>query len=190
MEVGGKPVIYLYPEQSTDYTVKVSAAGGIQISDPPMNDAWKVKAQPDGTIYNYADKKNYPYLFWEAYQPKINIPNSGFMVKNAKLGEFFDEKLAILGLSSKEIADFKEFWVEEMGSSPWFRITFIPQSELDRVFPIEITPAVNKSIRVYFIFEAIRGPYKLYTQQLEPVTREAENLLVEWGGRLTGFAGE
>ena len=45
-----KPVIYLYPESTTDVTVKLDYAGEITCTYPEYKDGWKVTASPDGPL--------------------------------------------------------------------------------------------------------------------------------------------
>ncbi len=63
-----KPVIYLYPENKTDVFVKLDYKWKI-IADYPKYDEkikwWDVVADPDSTIINKSDNKEYSYLFWE-----------------------------------------------------------------------------------------------------------------------------
>ena len=44
-----KPVIYLYPEEETEVTVKLDYNGTLTSTYPAYGDGWTVTAQPDGT---------------------------------------------------------------------------------------------------------------------------------------------
>ena len=73
------------------------------------------------------------------------------------------EKLVERGLTDREIEDLVRFWIDGVGDEygmqaekPWFKgpqesanvIFFMPQSEYDRILPIEITPAPDTLTRV------------------------------------------
>ena len=45
-----KPVIYLYPEETTEVTVKLDFKGKLTSTYPAYENGWKVTAQPDGTL--------------------------------------------------------------------------------------------------------------------------------------------
>src|SRR4051812_17422787 len=61
-----KPVIYLYPQQQQQVSVKIDLNGIFTVTDPFYKNGWNVIAAPDGKFFDPADGKNYPYLFWEA----------------------------------------------------------------------------------------------------------------------------
>ena len=60
-----KPVIYLYPEEETEVTVKLDCDGGLTCTYPAYEDGWSVTAQPDGTLTDGAGQ-TYRYLYWRA----------------------------------------------------------------------------------------------------------------------------
>ena len=59
-----KPVIYLYPEQTTAVTVRLDYKGKFTCTYPDYPaGGWQVTARPDGTLTNKADGREYSYLF-------------------------------------------------------------------------------------------------------------------------------
>jgi hypothetical protein len=63
-----KPVIYLYPETTTDVTVELDYDGTLIADYPPYDETlggWRVTAQSDSTLINHTDGREYSYLFWE-----------------------------------------------------------------------------------------------------------------------------
>ena len=69
---GGKPVIYLYPEEPTEVTVKVDIDGVFTSTYPAYGNGWTVTAQPDGTLTDAAGREYY-CLFWEALLPAAKM---------------------------------------------------------------------------------------------------------------------
>ncbi len=77
-----KPVIYLYPEKTTEVHVKLKLAEDHLIhSYPKYADAegWTVIADPDGNLRDPKTQRNYYALFWES-EGKAIQPTTGFIV--------------------------------------------------------------------------------------------------------------
>ncbi len=179
----GKPVIYLYPLKTTDVSVKVNPTGGFTKTEPAYGNGWQVKAEPNSNLYNYQDKKNYPYLFWEGYALNYQISNEGFVVAKNDVNKFLQEKLAIQGLNAKEISDFIEFWLPRMQSDPYYFVTFVPQAEFDKMAPLTVSPRPDTVIRVFMDFQALAKPIQV-TEQKFITPKRTGFTVVEWGGEL------
>lgn len=179
----GKPVIYLYPEKETDISVQVAPAGGFTITEPAYNDGWFVKADTQGNLYNYTDKQQYPYLFWEGYALNYQRPNEGFVVQKEKVGEFLSKTLLRLGLNAKEAAEFMDFWVPKMTTEPYYLISFVPQSEFDKLAPLNVSPRPDTVIRVFMDYQGLPKPIKLASPKIITPVRSGFTV-VEWGGAL------
>ncbi len=181
----GKPVIYLYPTKTQTVKVTVSPKGGVTESIPPYEKGWKVTATPEGKITDSKTKEEYPYLFWESADssPQVDM-SEGFVVKAEEIGAFFTEKLLILGLNEKEIADFNEFWVPELTKSgkPYIFVTFYSQERIDREAPLKVTPKPDSVIRVFFDHAELDAPIQTKEQVLLPAERKGF-AVIEWGGR-------
>ena len=182
----GKPVIYLYPEKEEQISVKVAPTGGMTKSEPDYSSGWNVMADPMSRIKNLADGKTYPYLFWEGNSKEIyQMSKYGFVASCSDLEGLLNDKLAKLGLIPKEISDFKEFWLPKMlaEEKPYYFITFVPQTKIDRLAPLEISPQPDTIIRVLMdwkgLDEKIAAPgYEIKTPERKGFTA------VEWGGML------
>ena len=110
-----KPVLYLYPEASTDVTVELSFDGRLTYTYPqPEQGAdgsatWSVTAHPDGDLVDPAGR-HYPSLFWEGNASKAFSQDEGFVVEAGQESGFLEDKLAVLGLNDREAAEFITFW--------------------------------------------------------------------------------
>jgi len=179
----GKPVIYLYPEKETDISVSVNPTGGFKITEPAYDNGWKVKAKPDGEIYNYGDGKKYPYLFWEGYALNYQRPNEGFVIARAEVEKFLDNKLIQLGLIKKEADEFIEFWLPKMQEKPYYFITFMPQGEFENYAPLSVSPKPDTVIRIFMDYEGLDKYIKVPEQKI--ITPERRGFVVaEWGGAI------
>lgn len=178
---GGKPAIYLYPEEKTEVSVKVDLAGDFLKTIPEHGDKWKVTAEPSGKIVNKKDNKEYPYLFWEGPLASHKRPNKGFVVKKSDIHSFLSKTLRKIGLSKQEIFDFQEFWEPKMKEAPYYFITFSFNEDLEKLAPLEITPKPDTVIRVlmdYIPLEEFQEVAKLEI----PINKREGFTLVEWGG--------
>lgn len=179
----GKPVIYLYPEKTTDVAVHVYPNQGLTITEPNYKNGWFVKAYPDGTLYNYADKNTYPYLFWEGLGIDYSIPKQGFVVAKKDIKKFLADALAKQGLLPKEYNEFIDFWAPKMEEKPYYFITFIPQAEFDKLAPLDINPKPDTTIRVFMDYKGLDKKINVEPQILSTPDRQGF-VVVEWGGAL------
>jgi hypothetical protein len=178
-----KPVIYLYPEKTTNIAVKVSPNKGLTITEPAYKDGWFVKADPDGTLYNYDDKQTYPYLFWEGLGIDYTMPKQGFVVAKEDVKTFLVDSLAKQGLVPAEYNEFIEFWAPKMQEKPYYFITFVPQPEFDRLAPLEVSPQPDTIIRVFMDYKGLNKKINVQPQILQAPARKGF-VLIEWGGAL------
>lgn len=179
----GKPVIYLYPEETSEIFVNVEPTNGISVSIPEIGNGWNVIATPEGEVFNLADQKTYPYLFWEGFAENFDSPKEGFVVAKDEVENFFDEKLSFIGLNEKEISDFKEFWLPKLSEDPFYFITFVPQELFDVYAPLTISPEPDTLIRVFFDYKGLDKYTEVKEQKLFQTSREGFTV-IEWGGRL------
>lgn len=179
----GKPVIYLYPEQTTNVSVKVEPVGGMTYSDPKYNDGWNVVADTVSNIRDIITGKTYPYLFWEGRGGIYAQPKSGFVISRDEVHNFLNEKLSKYGLNSKEIADFEEFWEPRMKASPYYFVTFLGNSSMDVLAPLTINPAPDTVIRVLMDFSPLEKPVQVKGYEINTPVRKGFTV-VEWGGVL------
>ncbi len=178
--IAKKPVIYLYPAEPMDISVTLDIEGEFICTYPSYMTGWKVRAMEDGTLYNYADGKEYAYLFWEG---RLNLDydmSEGFVVSGKDTAQFLEEKLELLGLNAKERNDFIVYWLPIMENSPYNLITFQTDVYTDHV-QLNVTPAPDTMIRVFMVFEPLEKPINIEEQNLTGATRFGYTV-VEWGG--------
>ena len=183
--IGCKPVIYLYPTEEIEVTVQLALQGTLDFIYPefyPGSGVWKVEAQPDGTLVNLADGKEYPYLFWEGTFE--NCPgyglNSGFVVEGGKTVEFLEATLDQMGLIPEEYNEFIVYWGPRMQNNPYNLIHFAG-TEYDEVAELTITPEPDSILRVFMVFSSLNRKIEVTPQEIIPFEREGFTV-VEWGG--------
>lgn len=180
----GKPVIYLYPEKQMSVAVRVGLKGEMTVSEPPHGTrGWKVTARPDGYVVNAADGKTYPNLFWEGTGVNYRTPQEGFVIKTAEADAWLTKTLGAIGFTERESAEFREFWVPRLPTTPHTFITFVPQGDFDRDAPLFISPRPDRVYRVFMETRGLQAPISVTPLTLPKIERKGFTV-VEWGGAL------
>ena len=99
--VAKKPVIYLYPEQEQEVSVRLEYDGELTCTYPEYNDGWTVTAEPDGRLADRTGME-YNYLYWEGTSDWEYDFSEGFCVAGKDSAEFLEGALAELGLTRRE----------------------------------------------------------------------------------------
>jgi hypothetical protein len=180
-----KPAINLYPTEKTDVHVEVAPQGKMLLTIPqyPKN-GWDVTAYPDGKITS--DGKNYPYLYWEASiaDKLISQPNDGYVVAYEDLGKTFDTLLPKLSLNTKEQKEFSDYWLKALPKSKYYFIGIVPQSQVNSIAPLNVSPAPQSVLRVSVYFKALDKRTDVQAPSLADFASfERKGFTVtEWGG--------
>ena len=103
------------------------------------------------------------------------------MVAKADVHNFLVEKLAKLGLNQKESTDFEEYWEPLMQSSPYYFMTFMGNSVMDKIAPLQINPKPDTVIRVLMDFKPLNAPISVLGYDIKTPVRSGFTV-VEWGG--------
>jgi hypothetical protein len=180
-----KPVIYLYPEKTSNVDVELLYDGQLTVTYPDYNTSrkgWSVKASPDGTLINKDDGQEYQYLFWEG---KPNTPyrfnmNEGYCVKGSDTRQFLQTVLPKMGLTPKEYNDMIVFWLPKMQDNPYNIIHFAGSSYTEKA-PLHITPKPDNLIRVFMAWQRSET-FAETTEPELPVFSRKGFTAVEWGG--------
>ncbi len=177
----GKPVIYIYPTEKTDVTVKLDFNGRLGYTYPKYDGLWEVTAYPDGKLVD-KEGRRYNTLFWDGWSDVRYDLSKGFCVKGEDTEEFLREKLAFLGLDERETEEFLEYWLQWMEGNKYNVITF--QDELYKeTAKLTICPEPDTVIRVFMAFTASDEFVELEPQNLVPAKRDGYTV-VEWGGTM------
>jgi len=181
----GKPVVYLYPEETQEVVVQVSGVELTETIPEYGENGWKVLASPDGQLVNLEDGQEYPYLFWEGKKSADLNMDRGFMITSLGLKFFLESSLNELGLNSQERADFMEFWypIMKAENKPYYFVSFVGTEDFNKVAPLKIEPKPDTLIRVFMYYESLNKPFVTVPQTLNSISRNGFTV-VEWGGNL------
>lgn len=174
-----KPVIYLYPEKTSDVIVKLDYMGDLTCTYPIYRDGWSVTASPDGTLFDAKNQK-YNYLYWEGKNDVSYDFSKGFCVKGSNTAEFLEEALEKLGMNRREANEFIVYWLPQMQNNSYNLISF--QDEVyKKAAKLNIMPSPDTLIRVFMAWKPLEHKIDIEEQSLVAPVRTGFTV-VEWGG--------
>lgn len=176
VQYSAKPVVYLYPEEETQVTVKLDYAGELTCTYPAYNDGWTVIASPDGTLTD-GEGQTYSYLYWEG---KDNVEydfSQGACVAGEDTAAFLEDALSQLGLTRREVI---VYWLPQMEENPYNLIAFQSDAYTEAA-QLAITPTPDTVLRVFMAWKPLEEPVELPPQELAGPERSGFTV-VEWGG--------
>lgn len=176
-----KPIIYFYPEQKTELSVRLDFQGKLTTTYPKYDEAtgWKVTAMPEGTLFD-AQGREYYALYWEGLSNHQYDLSRGFVVKSTETAAFLEEKLATLGLNRREANEFINYWLPELEQNPYNLIHFAEEAYTKQA-PLTIEPQPESLIRVFMVYQPLQRPIAVLPQTLKTPQRQGFTV-VEWGG--------
>lgn len=174
-----KPVIYLYPEEEMEVSVRLDLDGELTCTYPEYNNGWLVTAMPDGTLIDKSGQK-YNYLYWEGLSNVQYDMTKGFCVKGEDTATFLEDTLANLGLNRREANEFIVYWLPLMEQNNYNVISFQSDVYTDAA-KLDINPMPDTVIRVFMTWYASESYVQIESQSLQAPEREGFTV-VEWGG--------
>ncbi len=177
-----KPVIYFYPQQSTEVTVKIDINGEDTFLYPAYTDSWNFTAHPNGDLD--FGQETYNYLFWESTTEAILYPKetpSGFLVTGQNVIAFFEDKLTQAGLTSKEQADFITYWGPTLSKNKLNFVYFEFNETCEKYATLDISPKPDHLYRIFMVWEAVEAEFPVTEQEIQRIDRTGFSVL-EWGG--------
>jgi len=176
-----KPIIYLYPEKTTEVNVKLGKSDIITTSYPKYEDGWNVIAEPNGNLTEVKSQKKLYSLYWEGKNIKPKPINDGWCIKGEDVANFLEEQLQLLGLNDREAEEFIIYWLPILESNKYNLIRFETEEEINSNMPLDITPKPDTTIRVMMEFKGVNHYKELTPQQITTPIRNGF-VVVEWGG--------
>lgn len=176
-----KPVIYLYPQEEIQVSVKLGKENNITCSYPEYKNGWNVIAKPDGTLTDVETGRTLYCLYWEGIHSEKYDLTEGFVVKGDETIEFLEEKLSILGLNELEAQEFIIYWLPILQENEYNYIRFATLDEINNNMPLELSVKPDTLIRVLMQYKPLDEYVEVKEQKL--VTPERKGFtVVEWGG--------
>lgn len=174
-----KPILYLYPEEETEVSVRFAHPELLTTTYPKYNNEWKVVAQPNGDLRDI--NGNYYYgLYWEEQEAYKEF-NDGFYVEKDDAIEFLEEKLEALGLNDRERNEFIMYWLPILEKNEKSFVHFEFTEELQAENALVISPAPDSLLRINMTVQKVSANPNLPEQELPSFERKGF-AVVEWGG--------
>ncbi len=181
-----KPIIYLYPTEAMDVSVKLGAPEKLSHTYPKYVEGWDVRVEPNGNLTDMATRRHYYALYWEGKQANLPQYDDGFVVAKNEIAPFLEEKLALLGLNEREANEFIIYWLPKLESAPYTFIHFVSREEQNKYMPLEVQPTADTVIRVLMAFKSLDKPIEVKEQVLLPTPARTGFTVIEWGGTEIG----
>ena len=180
--VAYKPIIYLYPTEDTDVSIRLLNSNNLTCSYPKYIDRWSVTAKSDGVLLDKTTGRKLYSLYYESENViDFKVEEEGFVVKGEDSINFLEEKLAILGLTETEAEEFIIYWLPKLENNKYNYIRFATIDEINKNMPLEILPNPDTVIRVLMTYKRLENPINVKEQELTTPERTGF-VAVEWGG--------
>ena len=176
-----KPIIYLYPEKTTELTIKLGKPENITCSYPEYIDSWDVIANPNGTLIDLNTGRKLYSLYWEGIQKEKFDYAEGFVIKGTDTIDFLEEKLAILGLNEYETEEFIIYWLPKLQTNKYNYIRFATADEINQIMPLEFSKEPDTIIRILMQYKPLTKYTRVTEQKLQTPERKGF-VVIEWGG--------
>ncbi len=176
-----KPIIYFYPEQTTELNVKLGYPENLTCSYPNYKNGWNIIANPDGSLIDINTGRSLYSLYWEGNAKQKISMDEGFVIKGEDTISFLEEKLAILGLNEIEAEEFIVYWLPKLQNNKYNYIRFATIDEINEMMPLEISKKPDSLIRVLMEYKPLDKYIDVKEQELSTPARTGF-VVVEWGG--------
>lgn len=187
-----KPAVYLYPTKPTNVNIQVDPNGFFTNTLPDYPDGgWNALAYPNGDLM--VDNQKYSYLYYEdkIHNAAIDKPSEGFVVEYKDLPNLYNNLLPKLGLSEKEIQDFKGYWQRVLPASAYYFVGVMSDDAIAKIEPMKISPKPDTTIRVRLYFKALDKKIDVKQPLIIPVNRPDSGFVAsEWGGMVESKDGK
>lgn len=179
-----KPVIYLYPEETTDVSIKVDPVGEFTFTYPNIDLEWNFACEPYGTLKR--EEEAYRYLFWESEQDiptQLINKKEGVVLSGTDAVEYLEIQMQQFGMTSEERADFITYWGPILQTKSNLYIYLLFNEVCDAFASLEISPKPTQIGRFYVLWATVPDNYNpsLESQEVPKMQRDGFTVL-EWGG--------
>ena len=178
-----KPIIYLYPTEETDISIKLLNNKYLTTTYPKYNSSWEIKAYPNGKLIDKNTGREHYALYWEGKNYPAKVEKDGFIVKGEETTNFLEEKLKLLGLTEREADEFIIYWLPELEQNKYNYIRFATEKEINNYMPLKITPTPDTIIRILMTYKPLDKKIDIIEQKLNAKNRNGFTA-IEWGGSL------
>jgi len=175
-----KPVLYLYPEKTTNVKISFEHREYLTTTYPKYNNGWSLDVNPNGDMYD-KEGKYYYALYWDEIRYNEVDFKEGFYVTGENAIPFLEEKLSLIGLNDKERNEFIMYWLPVLENNQKSLVYFELTEERERGNKLIIEPKPDSLLRVSIHIKKVKDFVDIKEQQLDTFERFGF-IAVEWGG--------
>ncbi|MCO5142092.1 MAG: hypothetical protein M9962_03270 [Oligoflexia bacterium] len=177
-----EPLIYIYSDKKTQMNIKLCSHLKLTASYPKYNNSWDILVEPNKKLKNLDNNRYYNTLFWEGFAGHIPPYDQGWVVRSNEVEGLLQKILPEYGLNETETKEFMKYWVPKLSTAPFYQIEILPQTWVDDICPLEITPKPKSYLRVHMRAYAL-SEYKIIPEPPKPTKFKRDGLtVVEWSG--------
>ncbi|KAK0192574.1 hypothetical protein F5146DRAFT_1190868 [Armillaria mellea] len=187
LQVGGKPVIYLFSPIEQEVSVQLSLVNEWCFSAvypvvPTLT--WRTITHNDQTLTETTTGLRASYLYWEAApirtdrieRPPSPLPETSessparsfIVLPVSSITPYLDKVLASLGLHVEARTSFITYWLPSILKHTHIALRFVPQNEYETAAVLHIEPSPDVLTRIFMLFKGI-----------------SEDRLDEWSGTIS-----
>ncbi|MBQ6497753.1 MAG: hypothetical protein IJI58_03460 [Bacilli bacterium] len=175
-----KPILYLYPEKTTNITVTFEHPEYLKTTYPKYNGKWEVKAKKNGDLIDKNNKKYYA-LYWDEKKVHTVDFSTGYYVTKDNAIDFLESKLDYIGLNYKEKNEFIMYWLPRLENNDKSLVYFELTDERESYNKLNIEPKPDSMLRLVIHIKKVSKKVDIPEQKLTKFKRHGFSA-VEWGG--------
>ena len=176
-----KPIIYLYPTEEMDLTIKFKDPSRLITTYPVYKDGWNIHVSVDSTIT--IDNRSYYALYYDEIGNFVATFDEGFYVTKENAITFLEESLDEMGFSNREANEFIMYWLPILEANGESLVYFEQTEERNNECPLEMSVNPDTYLRVIIHIKKCNGEVDIKKQELKKTLRIGFTL-VEWGGTI------
>ncbi len=175
-----KPVLYLYPEKTTNVVISFEHPEYLETTYPKFHDKWEVKASKNGDLRD-KDGNYYYALYWDEQKVHEVDFSTGYYVEKENAISFLEKKLSYIGLSPRERNEFIMYWLPVLEKNEKSIVYFELTEERESYQKLLIQPKPDSLLRLVIHIKKVPHKVNLPKQNLTKFQRKGF-VAVEWGG--------
>ena len=176
-----KPIVYFYPEEEMDLTIKFPDEERLLTTYPKYNDGWNIHLNKDGTFTTGDSDREYYAIYFDAisnYECKFD---EGFYVTKDNAISFLEEKMDYIGFNNHEVNEFMMYWLPILENNERSLVYFEQTEERNEESPLEFSTNPDTLIRTIIHIKKVDEEVNIPEQQLVHYERNGF-VVTEWGG--------
>ena len=176
-----KPIVYFYPEDEMDLTVKYVNEEKLLTTYPKYKNGWNIHLNKDGTfVADDSGREYYALYFDELPNYKCEF-NEGFYVTKDNAISLLEEKMDYIGYTNREVDEFMMYWLPILENNGRSIVYFEQTEERNIECPLEFSINPDTLIRTIIHIKKVEEEVNIPEQQLNHYDRNGFTV-TEWGG--------